>query len=206
MQQTTDLKVIYKKLDQDIDAHHVNSTLATIQKEKQEAKTPDQVIDTLKKEREFLNQLQGNLKYPEYHSGSLLLSIQSAMKNEQENVIGQLHKLSSFIQSKNFKTAEEMTKILKDTTDPMATYKALLKTYQDHFIKAVQKGLVVLEKGDTFKIDNHTMSCPVKFMEHVVKTRTSEYLPHHEIQQMQNKVIEHHKALEISKDMGGFSM
>ena len=50
------------------------------------------------------------------------------------------------------------------------------------------------------------MSCPVKFMEHVVKTRTSKYLPHHEIQQMQNKVIEHHKDLEISKDMGGFSM
>ena len=31
-------------------------------------------------------------------------------------------------------------------------------------------------------------------------------MPHHEIQQIQNKVIEHHKALEMSKDMGGFSM
>jgi hypothetical protein len=28
-------------------------------------------------------------------------------------------------------------------------------------------------------------------------------MPHHEIQ---NKVIKHHKALEMSKDMGGFSM
>ena len=74
----------------------------------------------------------------------------------------QLRKLSSFVQSKNFKTPEEMTKTLKDTTDPMATYKALLKTYQDHFIKAVQKGLGILAKGDIFKIDNHTMSCPVK--------------------------------------------
>ncbi len=31
----------------------------------------------------------------------------------------------------------------------------------------------------------------------------NEFMPHHEIQQIQNKVIEHHKALEISKDMGG---
>ena len=48
------------------------------------------------------------------------------------------------------------------------------------------------------------MSCPVKFMEHVVKTCTSEFMPNHEIQQIQNKVIEHNKALEILKDMGGF--
>ena len=128
------------------------------------------------------------------------------MKNEHDNVINQLRKLSLFVQSKNFKTPEEMTKTLKDTTDPMVTYKTLLKTYQDHFVKSMQKGLAILAKGDTFKIDNHTMSCPVKFMEHVVKTRTSEYLPHHEIQQMQNKVIEHHKVLEMSKDIGGFSM
>ena len=28
-------------------------------------------------------------------------------------------------------------------------------------------------------------------------------MPHHEIQQIQNKVIKHHKALESSKGMGG---
>jgi hexokinase len=101
---------------------------------------------------------------------------------------------------------EEMTKTLKDTTDPMVTHRTLLKIYQDHFVRTMQKGLATLTKGDISKIDNHTMSCPVKFMEHVVKTCTSEFMPHHEIQQIQNKVIEHNKALEISKDMGGFSI
>ena len=128
------------------------------------------------------------------------------MKNEHDNVIVQLHKLSSFVQRKNFKTAEEMTKILKDTIDPMATHKTLLKDYQDHFIKNVHKELAMFDKGDTVKVDNHTMSCPVKFMEHIVKTRTHEYEPHHGIQQIQNKVIEQQKHLEMSKDMGGFSM
>jgi hypothetical protein len=99
-----------------------------------------------------------------------------------------------------------MTKILKDTIDPMAIHKTLLKEYHDDFIKEVGKGLTTVDKGDRFKVDNHTMSCPVKFMEHIVKTRTHEYEPHHGIQQIQNKVIEQQKHLEMSKDMGGFSM
>jgi hypothetical protein len=206
LQQTTDLKEMHKKLDQDIEAHHINSTLASIEKEKRVVKTPDHAIDLLKKEQKFLGWLHGNLKYPEYHNQSLLLSIQYAMKNEQNNVIGQLHRLSSFVQSKNFKTTEEMTKILKDTIDPMATHKTLLKEYHDDFIKEVGKGLTTLDKGDRFKIDGHSISCPVKFMEHIVKTRTHEYEPHHGIQQIQNKVIEQQKHLEMSKDMGGFSM
>ena len=98
------------------------------------------------------------------------------MKNEHDNVINQLRKLSSFVQSKNFKTPEEMTKILKDTTDPIVTYKTLLKIYQDYFVKTMQKGLATLRKGGYFKIDNHTMSCPVKFMENIVKTCKSEFM------------------------------
>ena len=206
LHQTTDFKEMHKKLDQDIEAHHINSTLASIEKEKRVVKTPDHAIDLLKKEKKFLSGLHGNLKYPEHHNQSLLLSIQNAMKNEHDNVIVQLHKLSSFVQRKNFKTAEEMTKILKDGTDPMATHKTLLKEYHDDFIKNVHKELAMFDKGDTVKVDNHTMSCPVKFMEHIVKTRTHEYEPHHGIQQIQNKVIEQQKHLEMSKDMGGFSM
>ena len=102
--------------------NNINSNLAAITKEKQEAKTPDQVIDSLKKEQGFLSQLHATLKHPDHHGQALSLSIQNAVKNEQDNVIGQLHKLSSFVQSKNYKTHEQMTKILKDTTDPMGTH------------------------------------------------------------------------------------
>ena len=202
LQQTTDLKETHKKLDQDIEAHHINSNLAAITKEKQEAKTPDQVIDSLKKEQGFLSQLHATLKHPDHHGQELSLSIQNAMKNEQDNVIGQLHKISSYVQSKNYKTHEQMTKILKDTTDPMGTHKSLLKDYHDNFIKSIHKSLTRLDNGEAVKIDNHTMSCPVKFMEHLVKTRTNEFIPHHEIQQIHNQVIQQQKHLEIEKDIG----
>ena len=74
------------------------------------------------------------------------------MKNEQDNVINQLRKLSSFVQSKNFKTPEEMTKILKDTTDPMVTYKALLK-FTKITLSRPCRGLLHLQitKGDILK-------------------------------------------------------
>ena len=102
-----------------------------------------------------MRQLHGDLKCPEHHSESLLLSTKVPLRTTM---------IMSFVQSKNFKTPEEMTKILKDTTDPMVTYKTLLKIYQDYFVKTMQKGLATLRKGGYFKIDNHTMSCPVKFM------------------------------------------
>lgn len=70
------------------------------------------------------------------------------------------------------------------------------------FIKNVQKSLTRLDNGSSVKIDNHTMSCPVKFMEHLVKTRTNEFIPHHEIQQIHNQVIQQQKHLEIEKDIG----
>jgi len=206
LQQTTDLKETHKKLDQGIEAHHINSNLEAITKEKQEAKTSDQVIDSLKKEQGFLTQLHSTLKYPEYHGQAFSLSIQNAMKNEHDNVIGQLHKLSSYVQSQDYKTHDQITKILKDTTDPMETHKSLFKDYQDQFIKNIHKNLSRLDDGGTVKIDNHIMSCPLKFMDYVVKTRTNEFIPHHEIQQIHNQVTQQQKHLEMEKDMGGYGM
>jgi len=85
-------------------------------------------------------------------------------------IIGQLHKISSYVQSQHYKTHEQVTKILKDTTDLSQAHKSLLKDYQDQFIKNVHKSLTRLDNGDAVKIDNYTMSCPLKFMEHLVKT------------------------------------
>ena len=99
-----------------------------------------------------------------------------------------------------------MTKILKDNSDPSQAHNTLLQAYQEQFVKTIHKGLGMIAKGETVKVDNNTMSCPVKFMEHLVKTRTNEFIPHHEIKQIQNKVIRQQKHLEMEKDMGDFSM
>ncbi len=192
--------------EQRLEAEYINSTLAQIGKEKQEAKTPEKAIGLLKKQQEFLAGLHGNLKYPEYYSKSFLVSIKHAEKNQRENAISQLHKLAEFVQNKQFKTAEEITKILKNSSNPMQTHKNLLQSYQENFIGNIHKGLRMLEKGETFKLDKQSISCPMKFLEQIVKTRMNEYAPRHEVQKIQTKIIEHHKQLEMSKDMGGFSL
>lgn len=181
-----------------IEARYVNSTLASITQEKQEAKTSGQIIDVIKKEQEFLINLNGNLKYPERCNKQLTLAIQSAIKNEREDAVGQLSKISSFVQSKNIKTEDQVTKILRQATDPMTAHKTLLNTYQDHFLKRVQKGLNMIEKHDSVTLDNHKFECPIKFLEHVVKTYSNEHMPHNEIKRMQNQAIEYTKHMEMS--------
>lgn len=181
-----------------IEAHYVNSTLANITQEKQEAKTPAQIINVIKKEQEFLVNLNGNLKYPERCNKQLTLAIQSAIKNEREDAVGQLGKISSFVQNKNIKTGDQVTKILRQATDPMTAHKTLLNAYQDHFLKRVQKGLNMIEKHDSVTLDNHKFECPIKFLDHIVKTYASDYMPHHEIKRMQNQAIEYMKHMEMS--------
>jgi len=127
-----------------------------------------------------------------------VLAIQSAIKNEREDAIGQLSKISSFVQSKNIKREEQVTKVLRQTTDPMTAHKTLLNAYQDHFLKRVQKGLDMIEKHDSVTLDNRKFECPIKFLEHVVKTYASDYMPHHEIKRMQNQAIEYVKHMEMS--------
>lgn len=181
-----------------IEARYVNSTLANITEEKQEAKTSVQIINVIKKEQEFLSNLHGNLKYSERCNARLELAIESAIKNEREDAIAQLSKISSFIQSKNVKTKKEVTKILRQATDPMTAHETLLNAYQDHFLKRVQKGLSMIEKHDSVTLDNRKFECSIKFLEHIAKTYANEYMPHNELNRMQAKAVEHEKPMEMS--------
>jgi len=116
LQQTTDLKEMHKKLDQDIEVHHINSTLEAIEKEKQEAKTPDHVINTLKKEQEFLAQLHGNLKYPE-RDLNITTRAKVAYGLKQDGWHDKLESMAKTTLSTGTKTEESLVKELQQTTN-----------------------------------------------------------------------------------------
>jgi Ti-type conjugative transfer relaxase TraA len=184
------------------DHYCINDHLEEFKQSQSKGNTPKEVIQNMYLEQKFLSGYYDNLKYPEDHSPELINSIKVAHKNEQENSIGQLTKLVTFLE-KNTKS-ESILEILKGSSNPTEAHKSLLSEYHAKSVEKIHAGLSLLDKGKTFTLDNKNFDCPVKFLDHLVKTRTHEYFPKVELQKIQSKVIEsHHKQPELSKGLEG---
>lgn len=203
LKETTNIQTMQQNLEKALEAHSIDSTLTTLSKEKQNAKTPEQVIDLLKQEQDFLCNLDNTMKYPEYHLSIIITSIKQAKQNEQNNVITQLHKLSTYLVEKNIKQPEEVLKTIATTNDPLASHHSLLHDYHTHAVSEVHRCLARIEDGRGAAIGDKRFDCPVKFLDALLKAHEhNEFAPHLSIQKIQTKVIEHHKELEMTKDFG----
>lgn len=184
------------------DKHYISDHLEELKQSRVNAKTPKEIIQTMHLQQKFLSDFHGNLKYPEDHSPELISSIKTAHKNEQENTIGQLSKLVTFLE-KNA-NAESTMKILKESNSPVVAHKNLIAEYHAKSIEKIHAGLSLLDKGQSFTLNNKHFDCPIKFLDHLAKTHTGEYFPKAELQKIQSKVIEnHHKQLDLSKGLDG---
>jgi len=184
------------------DKHYISDHLEEFEQSRTNAKTPTEVLQTMHLQQKFLSDFYGNLKYPEEHSPELISSIKITHKNEQENTIGQLSKLVTFLE-KNA-NAESTMKILKESNSPVVAHKNLIAEYHTKSIEKIHAGLSLLDKGQSFTLNNKHIDCPIKFLDHLAKTHTGEYFPKAELQKIQSKVIEnHHKQLDLSKGLDG---
>ena len=184
------------------DKHYISDHLEEFEQSRANAKTPTEVLQTMHLQQKFLSNFYGNLKYPEDHSPELISSIKIAHKNEQENAIGQLSKLVTFLE-KNA-NAESTMKILKGSNSPVVAHKNLIAEYHAKSVEKIHAGLSLLDKGQSFTLNNKHFDCPIKFLDHLAKTHTGEYFPKAELQKIQSKVIEnHHKQLDLSKGLDG---
>ena len=184
------------------DKHYINDHLEEFKQSRVNAKTPKEIIQTMHLQQKFLSDFHGNLKYPEDHSPELISSIKTDHKNEQENTIGQLSKLVTFLE-KNA-NAESTMKILKESNSPVIAHKNLVAEYHAKNVEKIHAGLSLLDKGQSFTLNNKYFDCPIKFLDHLAKTHTGEYFPKAELQKIQSKVIEnHHKQLDLSKGLDG---
>ncbi|MBY0580223.1 MAG: AAA family ATPase [Rickettsiales bacterium] len=184
------------------DKHYISDHLEEFKQSRANAKTSTEVLQTMHQQQKFLSDFYGNLKYPEDHSPELISSIKIAHKNEQENTIGQLSKLITFLE-KNA-NAESTMKILKESNSPVVAHKNLIAEYHAKSVEKIHAGLSLLDKGQSFTLNNKHFDCPIKFLDHLAKTHTGEYFPKAELQKIQSKVIEnHHKQLDLSKELDG---
>jgi len=184
------------------DKHYISDHLEEFKQSRANAKTPTEMLQTMHLQQKFLSDFYDNLKCPEEHSPELISSIKTAHKNEQENTIDQLSKLVTFLE-KNANTESTM-KILKESNSPVVAHKNLIAEYHAKSVEKVYTGLSLLDKGQSFTLDNKHFDCSIKFLDHLAKTHTGEYFPKAELQKIQSKIIEnHHKQLDLSKGLDG---
>ena len=114
LQEVTDLKQPHTKLEKDIEVHHVNSTLDDFKQEQQKAKTPNETMNVLIKQQEFLVGLHDNLKYSEVHSGEVHQSITEAKDNKENGVTQDLQQTLEANQKQGIQSDKELTNILNN--------------------------------------------------------------------------------------------
>lgn len=200
LQTTENSRNTYRKLAGELEVFHINSTLDSLAKEKQESPNPQKTIEILGKQDSFLAGLNNNLNYPDIHNEGLFKSIQNAHKNERDNIVHHLHQIVTLHMNQVGTKDSEIGKILKSSEDTRAAFNSLDQSYKSHVIDEVQKSLQVIASGKTVGIDNKNFNSPVKFLDHVMKTRSHEYFPSKEVQKMQTKAVDHQK--QLIKDIG----
>ena len=133
LKHTTDLKASYTELDKHIEVHNINTTLRGFTEERQTAKTPDEVINIISKEQEFLVSLRDNIKYPDEHQ-DLLAKSEIAKKLKEEKTIDKLGDATKEIISSGIKNEKTLMKELKNASDIQVTYQKLDKDIEAHNI------------------------------------------------------------------------
>ncbi|MDP4708634.1 MAG: hypothetical protein NWS20_01325, partial [Rickettsiaceae bacterium] len=133
LQRVTDLKEAHTNLDKDIEAHHINSTLDNSAIQKQEAKSPEEILSIITKEQEFLSGLHGNIKYPEEHQ-ALLAKCEIAHEQKESNSLDNLKEIAKLSLISGAKTKEKLVSDLQQVTDLKAAHVKLDKDMESHHI------------------------------------------------------------------------
>ena len=135
LQRVTDLKEAHTNLDKDIEAHHINSTLDNSAIQKQEAKSPEEILSIITREQEFLSGLHGNIKYPEEHQ-ALLAKCEIAHEQKESNSLDNLKEIAKLSLISGAKTKEKLVSDLQQVTDLKAAHVKLDKDMESHHINS----------------------------------------------------------------------
>ncbi|MGV2433298.1 MAG UNVERIFIED_CONTAM: hypothetical protein LVQ98_08650 [Rickettsiaceae bacterium] len=205
LQTTKDISATYKEFDIKLEAIEIKKAISNIFKEKNETKTIDDAISVIRKGEDYYSSLDGSIKYREQLDSAVTASIKAAKQNKQDNVIEALNKLSKFMQvSKGYQDQDHAhaVKALKSASNTKEAYNSLLKTYHDYFMKKIHIGLEHINEGKTLVFDKQKWTCPIKFIDHVMKNSNKQYAPMQELKIMRTNIIEREKHHE----MGGPSL
>ena len=143
-------------LDKNIEAHHINSTLDDFDQDKQEAKTPNEILSIIGKEQEFLSGLHNNIKYPEYHA-DIPDKCEIAYNQKEDNSLKDLKDIANQALNTGAKTEINLLKDLRQVTNLKAGSKTIGIDIENH---EVSKTI------DSFEITKDKKETPLPKLEH----------------------------------------
>ena len=159
LQQVTDLKAAHTKLDKDMEVHHINSTLDGLEQEKKEAKKPNEILNIISKEQEFLSNLHNNIKYPEEHT-DIQEKCELAHNQKEDNSLGALNNIANQVLSAGVKTQEKLVSDLQQVTDLKAASKKIGIDIENNQIK---------ETIATFEVEKDKAKDPIEVLRAIAR-------------------------------------
>lgn len=188
LQNTSDLRGACEKIGGNIESHFIKQNIDAFDIEKNKAKTPIEVINTLAKKQSFLSSIQEKLEYPAHIDKDISSTIEVANLDKQENRLDGLNKLVSFVTNEKLYDNAEIVKHLKEPNDITGVLKNLTTNYQSRYLLNIEQSLNNIEKQGSVAMDGKSFDCPIKFLQHSKQAGNQEYLPHKELQQIQEKL------------------
>ena len=210
LKNTENLKATYVNLDKELENHRVQTNLHNFTRQKEQAKTTLEILQITAGEQEFLSSLHNTIKYPDRHSQSLLDSIKKAHKGQQDNIMQELHNVTTHITEHKIMPEQDLLQQLKNSEDTHATIKELTKSAVEHHGSFVNTNINRLIKHERLKMGDVIFDCPMKYLRHEIENPAHAYADIAVYKKSIPRLQEIMNKLELKKEhehsMGGMSM
>ena len=123
-------------LDKELEVHNVQVNLSNFKQQKFESKLPEEIMNILSKEQNFLAELKANLRYRDVHPYSLLDLVHKACVVKDGNIIPLLQNAVAHTIEIGLKDRDIIVCELKYTNDLKSTYINLDKALEVHHMKS----------------------------------------------------------------------
>ncbi|WP_417905230.1 hypothetical protein [Candidatus Tisiphia endosymbiont of Micropterix aruncella] len=164
---TPDIAATHENIDRACEAYHIKSNLEMFNKDRDKAKTPQEMLKVLGQKQEFLSSLHGNLKYSDYQP-SLFNSIDQAYQQQKDNVMDDLHKATMHAIENKVIPSQELTRFLQETKDPQVTQKELRRVCEDHYGAYINSNLQKFGTDYEIKVADKTFVCPIEYLQYQI--------------------------------------
>lgn len=181
----------------------VHKDLESLLSIRPQAKTPQEAMQALKKEQEYLVNLSletidiADGRAEGGHKG-LINSVGAALENKANDTLGKLYKVTHYAFKQKILTLDAVTEHLKAPNDPRIIHQDVSKICYDHHCTLIKDHLHQISNGITITHDGHKFDSAIDYLNHFKKNVDHSLLPINQI----NKTIEseleksHHVALD----------